>query len=140
MLCHTLMMMAMPVSASDDRPTSVGSVDSERRPIRCHWEKSENASLCDQVIDGIEQAWTAQVETLGWPAPLPDEDGLLDVYVSSMAGGYAYTQGTGVDADPDDGKTATSAFIVFDPEFQGQFLFRYASPDSTSPKGVRIHL
>jgi len=93
-------------------------VDSSTRDLRCHWESAGDASLCDEIIAGVEEAWSIQVDELGWPAPLPDDDGLLDVYVSSDAGGFAYTQGTESAVDPEDGTTGTSAFIVFDPSFE----------------------
>ena len=120
MLCHTLMMMALPTKAPDARPASVGSIDSAVRPVRCHWEKAEHADFCDEVLEGVEAAWTAQVDGLGWPEPILDDDGILDVYVSSEGGGGAYAYGPPEDADPSDGRMGTAAHIVIDPSFAAE--------------------
>ena len=123
MLCHTLMMMALPTKAPLERPTAVGSVDSTERPVRCHWERAEHSGLCDEAIAGIEAAWSLQVDGLGWPEPLEDEDGILDVYVSSDGEGGAYAYGPWEDVDPSDGRLGTYAYIVIDPEFETWFYW-----------------
>ena len=116
MFCQTLMMLALPTKSMDARPEAIGSVDSAIRPVRCHWEEEAHAGYCDEVLAGIEAAWTAQVDEQGWPEPILDEDGLLDVYISNE-GGTAYAYGPWEDADPDDGRMGTAAYIVIDPEF-----------------------
>jgi MYXO-CTERM domain-containing protein len=118
MNCQTLMMMALSAKSPLTRPAAVGFIDSELRPVRCHWEDASVAEQCDEVIPAIEEAWTVQVDELGWPAPLPDEDGILDVYVSSDGGGGAYAYGPYEDQDPSDGRMGTYAYIVIDPEFE----------------------
>ena len=117
MLCHTLMMMSVSLKSADVRPDSVGSIDSDVRPVRCHWEDEADASLCDEVLQGIEDAWTAQVDGIGWPEPILDIDGILDVYVSQEGGGGAYAYGEPEDVDPGDGRMGTAAYIVIDPDF-----------------------
>ena len=117
MLCHTLLMLTMPVKSPEVRPSAVGSVDSAVRPVRCHWESAGHASKCDEVIEGIEAAWALQVDGLGWPEPLLDDDGVLDAYVSSDAGGGAYAYGPSEDAQVVGGRLAAPAYIVIDPAF-----------------------
>jgi len=119
MLCQTLMMMALPTKSMDERPASVGHVDSTTRPVRCHWEDAAYSDYCDEILEGVELAWTAQVDEQGWPEPILDEDGILDVYVSSE-GGTAYAYGPWEDADPDDGRMGTAAHIVIDPDFAAE--------------------
>jgi MYXO-CTERM domain-containing protein len=111
-------MLALPGKAPEMRPAAVGSIDSDTHPVRCHWERNEHAALCDEVLAGIEEAWDVQVGTLGWPAPIPDADGILDAYVSSDGGGGAYAYGPWDDAIADDGRIGTHAYIVVDPEFE----------------------
>jgi uncharacterized protein (TIGR03382 family) len=118
MNCHTLLMLMLPTKAPLDRPSFVGSIDSEIRPVRCHWEDESDAAQCDEVIVAIDEAWATQVDELGWPAPLADEDGILDVYLSSDGEGGAYAYGPYEDQDPSDGRMGTYAYIVIDPEFE----------------------
>ena len=113
------MMLALPTKSMDARPEAIGSVDSTIRPVRCHWEEEAHAGYCDEILAGVESAWTAQVDEQGWPEPILDEDGLLDVYVSSE-GGTAYAYGPWEDADPDDGRMGTAAYIVIDPDFAAE--------------------
>lgn len=111
-------MLTLPVKSPVIRPPSVGSVDSDVRPVRCHWEAAPSRPLCDEVIEGIEAAWSLQVDGLGWPEPIGDDDGILDVYVSSDAGGGAYAYGPWEDAEVIDGRMASPAYIVIDPAFE----------------------
>ena len=123
MLCQTLMLLTFPTKSPMLRPASVGSVDSEVRPVRCHWENAIHASLCDEAIAGIEAAWSLQVDGLGWPESLMDEDGILDVYVSSDAGGGAYAYGPWEDAEIIDSRAVSPAYIVIDPGFDTWFYW-----------------
>ena len=79
MFCQTLMMLALPTKSMDARPEAIGSVDSTARPVRCHWEEEAHADYCDEVLAGIEAAWTAQVDEQVGPEPILDEDGLPSV-------------------------------------------------------------
>lgn len=121
--CQTLLMLSMPLSAPLQRPSAVGSVDSDVRPIRCHYERSQHASLCDEAVSGLEQAWALQVDGLGWPEPLMDSDGILDVYVSSEGEGGAYAYGPWEDAEVIDGRMVSPAYIVIDPAFETWFYW-----------------
>ncbi len=121
--CHTFFMLALPLTSPVQRPIAVGTMDSEARPIRCHYERSQHASLCEEALAGLEQAWTLQVDGLGWPEPLMDADGILDVYVSSQGEGGAYAYGPWEDAEVIDGRMVAPAYIVIDPEFETWFYW-----------------
>ncbi|MEC8194447.1 MAG: hypothetical protein VX127_17055 [Myxococcota bacterium] len=123
MIFTTLALWALPLTALAERPSSVGSVDSVVRPIRCHWEQSQHAGLCDEAIDGLEAAWRLQVDGLGWPEPIMDDDGILDVYVSSEGEGGAYAYAPWEDAVLIDGRFGAPAHIVIDPEFDTWFYW-----------------
>jgi hypothetical protein len=118
MLCQTMLMMGLATKAPEDRPPSIGHIDSTTHSVRCHWEDAEYAYKCDQVIPAIEEAWDTQVGILGWPAPLPDDDGILDIYVASTGStGGAYAYGPYEDHNAEDGRMGTSAYISIHPEF-----------------------
>ena len=123
MIFTSLALWALPLTALAERPSSVGSVDSVDRPIRCHWEQSQHAGLCDEAIDGLEAAWRLQVDGLGWPSPIMDDDGILDVYVSSEGEGGAYAYAPWEDAVLIDGRFGAPAHIVIDPEFDTWFYW-----------------
>lgn len=92
---------------------------------------------CIQVLAAIDEAWSVQVETLGFNAPLPDggrgEDDGLDVYLSHFGtggagGAYVTCDGDGAQCEdfaPDDGLASTPSFIVIDPELDAATLRRY---------------
>lgn len=118
MFCQTMLMMGIASKGPAPRPPSVGHVDSETHPVRCHWEHEEHAYQCDEIVPAIEEAWDIQVGELGWPAPIPDENGILDIYVATTdATGGAYTVGPYRDQDWDDGRLGTHAYIAIDPTY-----------------------
>jgi MYXO-CTERM domain-containing protein len=118
MLCHTMLMMGLATKGPAERPPSVGHLDSDTHPVRCHWEHEEHAYQCDQVIPAIEEAWDVQVGELGWPEPILDTNGILDVYVATTgATGGAYTFGPSKDQDWGDGRLGTHSYIALDPEY-----------------------
>lgn len=108
------------------RPEAVGFVDSERGRVRCHWADARDAERCAEVAAWAEEAWDAQVDGIGFPAPRPDgEEGgsaALDVYLTREAGGagVAWVDCDGgdpdcVDDDPADGRAASPSHVVIDP-------------------------
>jgi len=118
-LCHTMLMMGLASKGPADRPPSVGSLDSTSHPVRCHWEEEEYAAHCDEIIPAIEEAWDVQVGELGWPAPIPDSNGILDIYVATTysGGGGAYTYGPYQDQVRSDGRMGTHAYIAIHPDY-----------------------
>lgn len=127
MICRTLAALMVPL-LDGWRPPSTGFVDSESRPIRCHWEFERDASRCDIVLRAAEQSWDVQVDALGFEAPMPDDDGILDIYLSDdQTGGGAYAYGPSVDEDPDDGKRGCHAYIGIDPSVGDEILGAYVA-------------
>ena len=118
MLCHTMLMLGLQTKGPMERPPSNGYLDSTLRPVRCHWEDEEYAYQCDEIIPAIEEAWDVQVDELGWPAPIMDSNGILDIYVASTGStGGAYAYGPYKDQDWSDGRLGTHAYIAIDPEY-----------------------
>ena len=118
MLCHTMLMMGIAAKGPADRPPSIGHIDSDTHPVRCHWEDAEFAYQCDEVIPAIEEAWDVQIGVLGWPAPIMDTNGILDIYVASTGStGGAYTYGPYEDQEKGDGRLGTHSYISIDPEY-----------------------
>ncbi len=146
MLCHTTAMLAWQGMAPLARPDSIGWVDSDQRPVRCHWNEAEHAGRCDELLEGIELAWDIQVDEMGFPPPIPDADGLLDVYIDAGTSSYgAYAYGPSIDADPDDGRMGCHAYIAIHPDYDEDFkwtmlhefnhVLQYAT-DFTEPRYV----
>ncbi len=108
----------MAAKAPDSRPSAVGFVDGLHHPVRCHWQAEAYAGLCAEVLAGIGLAWDVQVGEMGWPPPIPDDDGILDVYISTDGDGGAYAYGPWADAIADDDRMGTFAHIVVDPAFE----------------------
>jgi len=108
------------------RPASVGSVDSDVHPVRCHWADDVDADRCAIVLAAAEDAWDAQVTDIGFNAPVEDSDGLVDIYLSSEGtGGGAYTYGPAVDSVTGDGKMSSAAYIAIDPSISDDELDGY---------------
>ncbi len=114
-----------PVNA---RPSGeFSTVDSGDGLLRCHYHRAEDETLCADVLVWAGEAWAAQVDEVGFFAPLPDGErggsDALDIYLTTSAGGpgIAWVEcdaslgGDCNDADPDDGLSASSAFVVIDP-------------------------
>lgn len=107
---------ALPLSslALQTRPTAVGFVDSETRPVRVHWETEAVAVRAPLVLSLVEDAWTRLVDDMGFPAPLPDQgeggDERFDVYIGFVAPAAALTI-AGEDVADDDGRAASYAFL-----------------------------
>jgi MYXO-CTERM domain-containing protein len=113
-----MLMMGMVTKGPIERPPSIGHVDSRTHPVRCHWEHAEHAYQCDEIIPAIEEAWDVQVGELGWPAPIPDGNGILDIYVATTGStGGAYTYGPYKDQDWGDGRLGTYSYIALDPTY-----------------------
>jgi len=108
------------------RPDDASWVDSPSGHVRCHYEREEDAPLCDDVAGWADDAWAAQVDDLGFHPPFPDAglggSDALDVYLTRDAGGagVAWVDCDGgdpncVDLDPTDGLAGTSSYIIMDP-------------------------
>jgi len=108
--------MLMSAHFGGGRPDSLGYIDSEQRPARCHWQNANQEWRCDLVLQAIDDAWTTQVDEAGFDPPMPDDDGLLDIYITSEGTkGGAYTLGPYEDEDLSDGKMGCHAFIAISP-------------------------
>jgi hypothetical protein len=104
---------AMMLGAVSSFPDEIGYEDSPDVPVRCHYNRPEDAKKCAATFQGIADAWAAQIDRIGFPPPEPDEDGRLDVYYDSDTRGGAYTAcSSHGDAIDDDGWTGCPAYIV----------------------------
>jgi hypothetical protein len=146
MLCQTTAMLAWQGMAPLARPTSVGSIDSTVRPVRCHWHDAAYADRCTELLQGIEDAWAVQVDEMGFPAPVPDSDGILDVYIDGGASAFgAYAYGPSVDADSSDDRMSSAAYIAIHADYEEDWrwtmlhefnhVLQYAT-DFTEPRYV----
>lgn len=128
MLCRTTAVALLAGFADGWRPVSIGSIDHPDLPARCHWADEADAGRCELVFEGLEAAWAVQVDALGYPAPLPDDDGLLDVYFTTEGTfGGAYVTGPYEDHDPTDGRMASHAFMALDPSILDTALASYVA-------------
>jgi hypothetical protein len=95
-------------------PDAIGFEDSPDLPVRCHYGRPEDAKKCAAVFQGTRDAWATQIDRIGFPAPEPDDDGILDVYIDPdyRAGAYAVCTSGHRDAIADDGFTGCPAHIV----------------------------
>ena len=82
MICRTAAVALLGAFADGERPTAVGSQDHETLPVRCHYEYADDAARCALVLDAVTDAWAAQVDRLGFHPPMPDADGILDLYLT----------------------------------------------------------
>ena len=118
MICRTALALshALVPKADGWRPTSIDSIDSEVVDARCHWEDEDDADMCVVVLEAVEDAWAVQVDELGFVPPMPDDDGILDLYLSSHGtGGGAYTYGPSSDEDTTDGRMGCHSYIALSP-------------------------
>lgn len=127
MICRTAAMALFAPMDDGWRPTSNGSVDHDTLPITCHWKREADEARCPEVMELIGETWTWQVDELGFVAPmLTDEDGRFDVYISNDGtGGGAYVAGSGVDEDPEDGRSGSHAYMALDPNITEAELESY---------------
>ena len=120
------------------RPDAAGFVDSPTRPVRCHHLEGQ-AALCDTILAAVEEAWDAQVDGLGFPAPPADAgrggSDALDVYLThdgtgGAGGAYVICDGEEtapcVDLVADDGLASTATYVVIDPDTDAGVLRGYA--------------
>jgi len=122
--CLTSMLLLQGGHKSPDswRPESAGSVDHDSLPLRCHWGDDTDEALCDEALGYLEDAWLAQVDGAGFVEPLPDDDGLLDLYMTSQsAGGGAYAYGPCSTSEVD-GRQGCHAYMVIDPDYAPALL------------------
>lgn len=121
-----LSLFAVPLALAGRPTDEVGAVDSDTGRVRCHWARPDDAGLCADVAAWAEEAWTAQVDRLGFQSPIPDGDlggsDALDIYLTPEAGGEgtAWVDCDGgdpdcVDADPSDGLAGATSYVVMDP-------------------------
>jgi hypothetical protein len=108
------------------RPEAAGFVDSAPGHVRCHFQHDDDRARCDQVVVWAEEAWTTQVDLVGFRAP-PSDGGLgdsdaLDIYITREAGGagQAWVDCVGgdpncEDVDPSDGLARAPSYVVIDP-------------------------
>ncbi len=127
MRCHTAAVAALYAGlAESPRPAAVGAVDSEVVPARCHWQDPAYEAHCDIVLTAVEAAWAAQVDEMGFYAPLPDDDGILDLYVTRQGtSGGAYALGTYEDEVTGDGRMGSHAYVALSPEIPLDLLHSY---------------
>lgn len=131
MICRTASAVLLATFADGWRPASIGSIDHPELPARCHWAEEPDAERCVLLLDALTLAWSVQVDTLGFRAPMPDEDGLLDLYFTTEGtGGGAYALGPYEDEDRTDGRMGSHAFLAFDSGI----------PDSSLPSYVAHEL
>lgn len=127
MICRTAIVAAMSAGLVEDpRPNAVGYVDSAALPARCHWADEADASLCDIALAALEVAWPIQVNEMGFYPPMPDDDGLLDLYITEQwTGGGAYALGSYADEDTEDGRMGSHAYIALAPSIGPDLMASY---------------
>jgi hypothetical protein len=126
LLCQTALMRLFAPMADGWRPESIGYIDSEVVAARCHWANSNQESKCDSVLAAVELAWQVQVDEIGFVAPMPDEDGLLDLYITTegTAGG-AYTFGPYEDEDTSDDRMGCHSYVALDSSLSDAYMPAY---------------
>ena len=128
MLCRTAAVASLALLADGWRPVATDHVDHASLPVRCHWADAADAGLCEIVLETVAVAWTAQVEVLGFAAPMPDDDGILDVYLTTEGTeGGAYVSGPSVDEDPDDGRMGCHGYMALDPSISRDDMPAYVA-------------
>ncbi len=113
------------------RPALPDFVDSAVRPVRVHFDQSTTTSTtASTILAAVEDAWTAQVDGAGFPAPLPDDlgfdddggDDRFDVYLAPVGPGIGALTVSGDDAFDDDGRAARASFLRIAPQSDEQAL------------------
>lgn len=127
MLCHTAAVATLFAALDESpRPDAVGSVASQVVPARCHWQHAQYREHCDIVLEAVETAWTAQVDEMGFYGPMPDDDDVLDLYVTAQwTSGGAYALGTYVDEAEGDGRMGSHAYVALSPDIPLDILHSY---------------
>lgn len=114
MLCHTTAMVGALWMGGSWRPPSIGHIDHETLPLRCHWEQEADAGRCEDMLTYAAEAWQAQVDGLGFQAPILDDEGLLQLYLYQESAGGAFTTCTRwADAVAGDGLSSCPTYIAF---------------------------
>lgn len=103
----------------NDRPRSVGFVDSAIYPIRVHYRQNgDQARALNLVLPAAEQSWAVEVDQMGWPAPPPDAgvggDDRYDLYLTDETSGGAFCAGDGPDVTPGDHWYSVPSYIALD--------------------------
>ncbi|MFT5686965.1 MAG: hypothetical protein ACI8RZ_007922, partial [Myxococcota bacterium] len=111
MLCRTMALLSQPAQLNW-RPPAIDSIDSETHSVRCHWENEADAARCEDILQYVGESWDAQVSRIGFQAPVPDPDGILDVYLYAESSGGAFTACNSFSDDTDDGLSACAAYIA----------------------------
>ncbi len=124
------------------RPEAAAFVDSDDGRFRCHHD-ADGAALCDIVLPALQDAWAAQVDRIGFRAPVSDGqrggNEAIDVYLlregtGGAGGAYVACDGddlstpeeTCTDSARGDGYSSDSAYIVIDPGTESDALGGYA--------------
>ncbi len=117
MICRTAVMALFAPMDDGWRPTTIGYLDHDTLPIRCHWEDEDDADRCEDILGYMETSWSYQIDELGFVAPmLTDDDGIMDVYITDDGTeGGAYVTGPGVDEDSSDGRSGHHTYMALDP-------------------------
>ena len=113
------------------RPAYTDTLTSAIFPLKVHYNRPEDATRAQLVLDYAELSWQVQVEELGFRAPqLPDdEDGPeLDFYLSNVGAGLAYAQAISWDDQVvGDAYNSAAAFMVVDQELPEAWVPSYIS-------------
>ncbi len=126
--CHTMVMAMSLGIVEPGRPVSIGSVDHATLPLRCHWEREEDAERCTSILDLGAASWALQVDQAGFVPPVPDADGMVDLYLYDFGGGGAYTScSTWEDTDPADGLTGCPGYVVLSPGLTDELMPTYVA-------------
>ncbi len=104
---------AMLLGAKAALPDEIAFEDSPDVPVRCHYNRTEDAKKCAAVFQGVRDAWASEIDRIGFPPPQADEDGRLDVYIDANYRSGAYTTCPAYgDEIHGDGFTGCPAYIV----------------------------
>ena len=118
------------------RPPSIGSIVSDRYPIRVHWNRAEDEVKAPLYLEAAETSWQVQVDEMGFrPPALPDSyDGPeLDMYLAGsphVSSGAAWVDGESwpyVDLVPGDGYNGVPAYAVFDQNLREDWVPSYVA-------------
>lgn len=119
--CATLEALALARERGDrvifeqDRPESVGFIDSDVIPVRVHWQAEPFEDRAPVALALVEDAWNEQVVAQGYRAPLADMgeggDARLDVYLVNTPGIAGLTLAS-ADVDDDDGAHAAYVHLL----------------------------
>ncbi len=102
-----------------DRPPPGPGLDSATLPLRVHGTATTAMATMERALAAAEDAWRLQVDTAGFPPPLPDDRGFpddggdarLDIYLGPVLPGVGAVTVGGEDPDPADGRSTRPAFL-----------------------------